>query len=386
MDNPNPTNGKCMIRFLIFFLIITLVLSGATFYVAHFFTRHGWLLSHRRTLWILASAFILLQILGPLLYRFYPDRSAGMVALSWLTYVTLGFFACLFFFTVAADLFFLAKAWAFRDGEIDPDRRNLLIVGGLALGSTIAGAAQALRGPQIYSVEVPIKGLPKNFDGFKIAQVSDLHVGPLIDRTYANDVVQKTLALDADLIALTGDFADGNVEALREHMAPLAQLKAPHGVYFVSGNHEYYWGAESWIEEHRRLGARVLENEHVILTKDGQDIALGGVPDLQMGKPDAKKAFQGAPEGIVKILLAHQPAFYSQAETAGVHLQLSGHTHGGQFFPWSILVRSAQRYCKGLYRHSETLWVYVNRGTGYWGPPLRFLVPAEISLIRLKSV
>jgi len=159
-------------------------------------------------------------------------------------------------------------------------------------------------------------------------------------------------------------------------------------VYFVTGNHEYYWNAPAWSAEMRRLGARVLDNEHVVLQRGAGHLVLAGVPDystrhLPEGqRSDPARALRGAPADAVKILLAHQPASYADAQAAGFDLQLSGHTHGGQYFPFSQLIRFFQRYYKGLNRHGG-LWVYVNRGTGYWGPPLRAGVPAEITLLTL---
>ncbi len=162
-------------------------------------------------------------------------------------------------------------------------------------------------------------------------------------------------------------------------------------MFLVTGNHEYYWGAQKWLEEFQKLGVRVLLNEHAVITKNGRELVIAGIADPTAGQlhasgaPDPEKAIEGAPGNTVKILLAHQPAVYREASRAGFHLQLSGHTHGGQFFPWSIVVALSHRYYKGLQRY-ENMWLYISRGAGYWGPPLRFAVPAEITLLRLKRV
>jgi predicted MPP superfamily phosphohydrolase len=257
------------------------------------------------------------------------------------------------------------------------------------LTSAIAGITQAAKGPKIYDIEIPLKDLPEQFEGFKIAQISDLHAGPTIGQHYTQKVVEMTNELNADVIALTGDFADGDVAHLRTALQPLAQLHAKHGVFFVTGNHEYYWDLEGWLAEYRRLGARVLLNEHVVLRHNGSEIVVAGVTDYTAGQmepthaSDPAKSLKGAPANTIKILLAHQPASYEEAYKAGFDLQLSGHTHGGQFFPWSLVVRLVQKYYRGLNQH-ENMWVYVNRGTGYWGPPLRFTIPPEITLIRLR--
>jgi uncharacterized protein len=162
---------------------------------------------------------------------------------------------------------------------------------------------------------------------------------------------------------------------LEKDLAPLAGLQAKAGIFFVTGNHEYYWNALEWIAAFQRLGARVLLNEHIRLQRAGGEIILAGVTDLTAGRmlpshaSNPQKAIEGAPTGAVKILLAHNPDTYKTAHALGYALQLSGHTHGGQFFPWSLIVKLVHPYCKGLYRH-KGMWLYVNRGTGYWGPPL----------------
>jgi predicted MPP superfamily phosphohydrolase len=188
---------------------------------------------------------------------------------------------------------------------------------------------------------------------------------------------------------LTGDFADGPVEDFGQELSPIADLKAPHGKYFVTGNHEYYWDLTGWLARFKEMGMRLLSNEHVIIECGGGAIILAGVTDYStvgMGTDHAcnpKRALVGAPSNLTKILLAHQPATYRMAHEADFDLQLSGHTHGGQYFPFSFLIRYFQRYYRGLNRH-ENMWVYVNSGTGYWGPPLRLGAPSEITLITLR--
>jgi predicted MPP superfamily phosphohydrolase len=261
------------------------------------------------------------------------------------------------------------------------------------LGLTVAvtlviGIWHAHKGAEIKEVVIPLKNLPVAFEGFKIAQISDLHVGPTIGRRYTQTIVDKVNDLKPDLIVLTGDFVDGTVRDLKDGVAPLADLKAPYGCFFVTGNHEYYWGVFSWIEHFKNLGMTVLINEHKTISREDDAIILAGVTDYSAGHmvpqhaSNPSLALQGAPGGLVKILLAHQPASYSAAEQAGFDLQLSGHTHAGQYFPFTFIIRFFQRYYKGLNRHGN-LWIYVNTGTGYWGPPLRTKA-AEITLVTLK--
>ncbi|RZL93500.1 MAG: metallophosphoesterase, partial [Variovorax sp.] len=233
--------------------------------------------------------------------------------------------------------------------------------------------------------------------GFTIAQLSDIHVGPTIKGGYIHRIVEAVNKLGADVVAITGDLVDGSVAELRDHIAPLGGLRARHGTYVVTGNHEYYAGAPAWIAELRRIGLRVLLNEHVVLrqdtpgrsTGDSEALVLAGVTDYTAGHFDAAQAsdpegaLAGAPTGsTTRVLLAHQPRSAPAAAEAGYQLQLSGHTHGGQFFPWNLFVPLQQPFTAGLHRLKD-MWVYVSRGTGYWGPPKRFGAPSEITLLRL---
>ena len=241
------------------------------------------------------------------------------------------------------------------------------------------------------SVDVPIRGLPAALQGFTIAQISDIHVGPTIRGDYVDAIVRAVNRLDADMVAVTGDLVDGRVQDLAPHVAPLALLASRHGTYFVTGNHEYYSGATPWIHELRRLGVRVLQNEHVVLRHGDAALLVAGVTDWSAHhfdpaqRSDPQAALAGAPlDATVKVLLAHQPRSAEAAARAGFHLQLSGHTHGGQFWPWNFFVRFQQLFTAGLHRLHD-LWVYVSRGTGYWGPPKRFGAPSEITRLRLVS-
>ncbi len=378
-------------RFLIFVSVVVSFLGVSAFYVGErILTWSYWADDHRSVIWLTLSLFVLLQVLGPVLYRLYPRHMNRLFMIHWITYTSLGVFACMLFYTLAADLLLrFGSLFVDLNRFVDFERRSFLVASILALGSAIIGFIQATAGPRIYEVEIPLANLPAGLNGFKIAQISDLHIGPTIRRNYAKKVVKMINGLAPDLVALTGDLVDGSVAQLRRAVEPLGEIKAKHGMFFVTGNHEYYWGAQKWIEEFRRLGARVLLNEHAVISKNGHELVVAGIADPTAGQlhasgaPDPARAVHGAPQEAIKILLAHQPAVYKEASRAGVHLQLSGHTHGGQFFPWNIVVALVHRYYKGLRKH-ENMWVYVSRGAGYWGPPLRFGVPAEITLLRLK--
>jgi predicted MPP superfamily phosphohydrolase len=253
---------------------------------------------------------------------------------------------------------------------------------------TLVGFVNARRRAKVRSVDVPIAGLPVPLHGFTIAQISDIHVGPTIKRGYLDAIVDAVNDLQADMIAVTGDLVDGSVKQLSQHTEPLARLSARHGAYFVTGNHEYYSGAGAWVAELRRLGLRVLMNEHVVLHHEGAALVVAGVTDYSAHhfdpaqRSDPAAAVAGAPAHAgVRLLLAHQPRSAFEAAPAGFHLQLSGHTHGGQFLPWNFFVRLQQPFTAGLHRLGD-LWVYTSRGTGYWGPPLRFGAPSEITRLR----
>ena len=213
-------------------------------------------------------------------------------------------------------------------------------------------------------------------------------------------IVERVNTLSPDLVAVTGDLVDGSVRHIGADVAPLAQLRARHGTFFVTGNHEYYSGASSWVRHLSRLGVRVLLNAHAVIEHDGGRVLVAGVTDHGAGHrvaghaSDPQKSVDGAPDADVRLLLAHQPRSLFKARQVKVgpsgrpfHLQLSGHTHGGQFFPVNFLVGLAHPVVEGLAGFSargERLWVYVNRGTGYWGPPLRLGVPSEITQLRLR--
>jgi predicted MPP superfamily phosphohydrolase len=257
---------------------------------------------------------------------------------------------------------------------------------------TVVGFINARRRARIKDIEVPATGLPPQLDGFTIAQISDIHVGPTIKSDYLQAIVDAVNNLSVDLVAVTGDLVDGSVAELRAHTAPLRQLRARHGTFFVTGNHEYYSGVDEWVAELTRLNVQVLLNEHRVLSHDGTSLLIAGVTDFSAGgfdaahRSDPQAALADAPKDIAfKLLLAHQPRSARAAAAAGFDLQLSGHTHGGQFWPWNHFVRFQQPYTHGLHRLAD-LWIYISRGTGYWGPPKRFGAPSEITRITLRRM
>lgn len=315
---------------------------------------------------------------------------------AWVGLLAMGLFSSLFVFTVLRDVGLVAGlAASFVIDSALPSRYfhelTALIVALLGIGVTIAGFVNARRTARVKTVEVKVPGLPAALNGFTIVQLSDIHIGPTIRKRHLDRIVDSVNSQNADVVAITGDLVDGSVPELREHVAPLRRLQAKEGRYFVTGNHEYYAGVVPWMAELKRLDIRVLHNEHIVIERDGAKLVLAGVTDFNAGhfdeshRSDPKASLADAPgDASVKLLLAHQPRSAAAAAEAGFDVQLSGHTHGGQFWPWNHFVRFQQPFTAGLHRLDE-LQVYVSRGTGYWGPPKRFGAPSEITRVRLVS-
>jgi predicted MPP superfamily phosphohydrolase len=305
----------------------------------------------------------------------------------------------LFVLLVATDLVRLLAFAGAKVGAtpaLDPIRRTFLarILGGVAgVGAGTVGIAairQGLRQAEVSEVEVELTRLPRACHGMTIVQLTDLHVGATIGRAFIEDIVRRTNALQPDVVAITGDLVDGSVEGLWNAVAPLGDLKAKHGVYFVTGNHEYFSGVRPWMDALAKLNIRVLANERVPIGQGPDGFDLAGVHDYGAARLDPEHrsdvalALAGRDPAREVVLLAHQPKNIAEASRLGVGLQLSGHTHGGQLWPFSYLVRLAQPYIAGLHRHGDTQ-IYVSPGTGYWGPPMRLGTRAEITRVRLLS-
>ncbi|MEV6616082.1 metallophosphoesterase [Streptomyces sp. NPDC051051] len=271
-----------------------------------------------------------------------------------------------------------------------PSRRLFVsrVIGGAAAvaaaGTVGHGTYGVLRGPGVKRVTVPLARLPRAAHGYRIAVVSDIHLGPVLGRGFAQKVVDTVNGTQPDLIAVVGDLVDGSVKDLGPAAAPLAQLRARHGSFFVTGNHEYFSGAGQWVQEVRRLGLLPLENARTELPW----FDLAGVNDVageSEGRgPDFAKALGGRDSTRACVLLAHQPVQIHDAVEHGVDLQLSGHTHGGQLWPGNLLAAATNPTLAGLERYGDTQ-LYVSRGAGAWGPPTRVGAPSDITVIELAS-
>lgn len=383
----------------LYLLVFSTVLAAGHAWLAWRISHYLGLEGRRRALlWaFMAIMFVLLMATMPLV-RALPRDVISPIA--WVTFGWMGvlMFAGMSF--VAADLLHGLSHRVKHHDTWDGGRRRAFrrLLGVAALGSTgsLAGAAVAggLRPVEVREVPVVLRRLPKTLDGTSIVQITDVHIGPARSGPWLEDVVDRINALEPDVIVITGDLVDGDVENLSEHIAPLARLKAAGGVYFITGNHEYYSGAAHWIEHLTTLGIRTLRNERIPLRlREGAGvIELAGVDDFS-GKrdkghgPDFDKALNGRDMSLPLVLLAHQPRAIHLAAPFDIDLQLSGHTHGGQIWPWNFMVYLQQPFVEGLHVYPGTQsQVYVSPGTGFWGPPMRLGTAAEITRIVLRSM
>lgn len=328
----------------------------------------------------------------------------GWISLPWMALVGLTFVA-LVALDAARLVTWLVQRVAqrtSRPGRAAPgaipsmSRRRFLtrVTGGAAFtvgsGSVAAGMLEARGEHEVVDVEITLDKLPRALDGFTIVQLTDLHVGMTIDRAFVSRVVDRANRLSPDLVALTGDLVDGKVEDLRDDFAPLGGLRARHGVFAITGNHEYYSGADPWLAELTRLGVRCLRNQRVAIGDGEAGFDLAGVDDYSAKRwtghgEDIAAALAGRDPARAVVLLAHQPRQVWGAARHGVDLQLSGHTHGGQIWPWHYIVRIQQGgLLAGRYQIGGTQ-LYVSRGCGYWGPPVRVLAPLEITRVVLRA-
>jgi predicted MPP superfamily phosphohydrolase len=342
------------------------------------------------------TALALLAVLlvtRPFAERLIGARLAG--ALAWPTFLWMGASFVLLLVLLATDaVLSLAggAAWAVGDPRASASVSHaaeaaFVVVG--ALAASLYALVLALRPPTLRAIELPLADLPEALDGFRIVQLSDLHIGPLRGRRFAEALVARVNSRRADLVAITGDLVDGDVERLALEVSPLAGLESRHGTFFVSGNHEYFSRIDPWLAVVRDLGWRVLRNERVTIRHGEAGLDVAGVDDHlahHYGNghgQDVAAALDGRDLAQPVVLLAHHPNAFEEASELGVSLQLSGHTHGGQIWPFQYLVRLSTPYVAGVFRRGRST-LYVSRGTGFWGPPMRLFHPGEITEITLR--
>ncbi|UYP17289.1 metallophosphoesterase [Rhodococcus sp. Z13] len=342
----------------------------------------------------LALAVMFALILGASLVGTTLDpswaRPIGYLGWSWLAVVLYLVLGCIVVGLVRLVLRLARRGRTENDPDGTPSRglriaTAVLVVG--AVAAVVYGTVEADR-PRTVTVPVALDDLPAGFDGLRIALVTDLHVGPARGADFVRQVVEQVNAQQPDLIVLGGDLADGTVELVGSDLEPLRDLQAPLGVFGVSGNHEYYSDdAESWLDHWETLGVRTLRNEHVVLERGGDVVALAGVHDYTATDPhhpDMPAALDGIAAGTPVILAAHQPRHVDEARELGVDLQLSGHTHGGQMWPLRPFVALANPTVTGLDRFGDTQ-IYTSQGTGAWGPPVRVATPPEVTILELTG-
>lgn len=380
-------------RILIFLGIICGLTLGTHYYL--------WARLIRDPMWpspwrqVATIALVLLALSIPtsmLAWRILPRHIA--IPVSWVGYVWMGSMFVLLVLLWGGELARWSWVKYASFASVNGGRREFLaqlLAGGAgAFGLALSGWGvwSAIRPVEVKRVAVRLKKLPGSFNGLRLVQLTDMHIGLTIGRDFVEDVVRKVNALEPDIVAITGDLIDGSVDDLGPAVAPLGEIRAKLGTYFVTGNHEYYSGADSWLAFLQSLGIKALRNEHVELTKDGETIHLAGVDDWSAHRfgnghgSDMARAMEGRDANKAVVLLAHQPVHFDEAREHGVDLQISGHTHGGQIFPFGLLTRLAQPFVSGLHRRGDSQ-IYVSSGTGYWGPPMRIAAPAEITLIEL---
>jgi predicted MPP superfamily phosphohydrolase len=347
--------------------------------------------------WALAALELLglLVVLHPLVDRAVGPPLARVIA--WPAALWMGVAFFLLVFLAASDgVLAVAGRAALAAPEVPVPgagtarARAFAAVAVAAVGAGF-GLYAGLRRPAVRRTELRLARWPAGLDGFRIVQISDLHIGPLLGQRFGADVAARVNALAPDLVAVTGDLVDGTVATLADEVAPLAALRARHGVFFVTGNHDYYSGADAWLAHLGGLGFRALRNERVTIGEGGAVFDLAGVDDRHARLfggdhgEDVPRALAGRDPARAVVLLAHDPGTFKEAAAHDVDLQLSGHTHGGQLWPFRYLVRLAIPWVAGHHARGASR-LYVSRGTGFWGPPMRLFAPAEITEIVLRAV
>lgn len=339
---------------------------------------------------LLASKYHLIQqwVFGTM---FSPEMPRALVVLFGGLFCV---FVLLFFLTAILDVL-LAVAWLARRGRaLDQTIRTRAryVAGAAALLLSVIGVHQAMQVPEVRRLELTLHDLPPSLDGFRLVQISDLHISRLLNGPWARQVVERTNALEPDLIVVTGDLIDGTPSTRRNDVKPLGGLRAKRGVVTILGNHEYYFNAEQWTAVFEQLGMRVLVNERLRIPEGGAGLVVVGLPDLaalehEQPGPDAARALQGVPHEAATVLLTHRPVDTAIHAQAGVDLQLAGHTHGGMIrgFDAVVVAPLNDGFAAGHYSVGD-MHLYVSSGTGLWnGFPIRLGVPAEITEITLRS-
>ncbi|HSJ96755.1 MAG TPA: metallophosphoesterase [Myxococcota bacterium] len=375
----------------VFLVVFLSVAIGAHLYLAHRLALAPAWPAGVRTALLAALGVGFVALLTQAFVRRRVGRAVG--ALAWTAYTWLGLAFLLLVASFASDLALALLGAAAPAGMADGEgiaRARALGVGVVGVSVSALAMRRGLSAPELRRVEVALARWPRALDGFRIVQLSDVHLGPLLDRRFAASLAARVNALAPDLVVVTGDLVDGGVRRIGAEVEPLGALRARHGVFFVTGNHDYYSGADDWVARMKGLGWRALRNERVAIEIGGAAFDLAGVDDHHGalvepgGGEDLARALDGRDPERPVVLLAHDPATFRRAARRDVDLQLSGHTHGGQIWPFRWAVRLTVPWVEGLHRVGRSA-LYVSRGTGFWGPPMRLGAPAEITELVLRA-
>lgn len=388
--------------------VVGIFLLFSYFYLSRCFL----IMLHPKRKWpiyLIVAVFMFVTNIGFWGSRYF--RGQGIIpdsfsSIYWVSFTALGlmFFllSCFFISDVLAFTVYFFGKFSQKSKQkkqssiknINNDRRSFLHILSFGIATVFTGVSflNARKTPPVKEVIVQIKNLHPSLKDLSIVQISDLHVGQTISKKYVEDVVVQINSLSPDLIVITGDLVDGFVDQIQEWVKPLGDLKAKYGVYYVTGNHEYYWDAKGWIAFMQTLGIHYLGNSHQLINVEKAQVVLAGINDLSAHKfdvshkMDPEKSILNAPTSPhLKILLAHQPnSAFTAEKLKYFDLQISGHTHGGQMWPMTWLIHLIQPFKPGLTFY-ESMFVYVSRGTGYWGPPARLGSDSEITLLKIKQ-